>query len=311
MFFRDISIAIKLYTIMANLSKGRDAKLKGLPQDGSQLPKGVLMMRKWMLMLTAALVLFVTLEVKTDTAEAVGGWLNQENVKNGVISVEYALKEGVKTKLMVAKNGVQYTYNLTADRSGDQFPLQLGNGDYTVSLLENAGGNKYKVVKKDTVKLQLKDQNTVFLNSVQNVTWTSKDNAIKKAQELVANKKTDAEKARAIYDYIITNIQYDTQLAAKATTDYLPDIDRTLKLKKDICYGYASLYASMLRSVDIPTKLLMGTSAYVDVYHAWNEVYLDGKWVTIDTTVDAGLKKSNKKFEYIKDASKYKANKLY
>jgi hypothetical protein len=28
-----------LITITANLSKGRDAKLKGLPYDGSQLPK--------------------------------------------------------------------------------------------------------------------------------------------------------------------------------------------------------------------------------------------------------------------------------
>jgi transglutaminase/protease-like cytokinesis protein 3 len=268
-------------------------------------------MRKWMLMLTAALVLLVSLNVQAGDAEAAGEWLNQTKVSSGVLSVDYALKAGVKTKLMIAKNGVQYTYNLTADRSGDQFPLQLGNGEYNVSLLENAGGNKYKVVKKETVKLQLKDEKAVFLNSVQNVTWTSSDNAIKKAKELTANKKTDTEKAKAIYDYIISNIQYDTQLAAKASTDYLPDIDRTLKLKKDICYGYASLYAAMLRSVDIPTKLLMGNTTYVDVYHAWNEVYLDGKWVTIDTTVDAGLKKANKKYEFTKDAAKYKANKLY
>ncbi|MNV81246.1 hypothetical protein D3C71_1748990 [compost metagenome] len=61
----------------------------------------------------------------------------------------------------------------------------------------------------------------------------------------------------------------------------------------------------MLRSLNIPTKLVMGNSTYVNKYHAWNEVYLNGKWNIIDTTVDSGLKKINKKFDMIKKSSDY------
>ena len=306
------SSSVKLHTIMANLSKGRDAKLEGLPKDGSQLPEGVFFIRK-LIWLIAAFVLFASFNVTAAQASEAGTatWLNTSNLDNGVIAVQYTVNAKVKTKLIIAKGQTKYTYNLTAGKTGEKFPLQLGNGEYTISVLENTAGSKYKLVKKVTITLSLKDGKAVYLNSIQNIEWTRTRSAIIKAKELTKNKKTDNEKVKVIYDYIITNINYDNQLAANLSVDYLPNIDRTFKTKKDICYGYASLFAGMLRSLDIPTKLVMGKSTYVDVYHAWNEVFLDGGWVTIDTTVDAGLKKSNKKFELIKDAAKYTATKQY
>lgn len=297
---------------MANLSKGRDAKLKGLPKDGSQLPKGALFMRK-LILLIAAFVLFGSINAiaaQASLAEA-ATWLNTTNLDNGVVSVQFIMNPKVKTKLMIAKGQTNYTYNLSAGKTLEMFPLQLGNGEYTISVLENTTGNKYKLVKKETITLSLKEDTAVYLNSIQNIEWTSTSSAIIKAKELTKNKKSDIEKVKAIYNYIITNINYDNQLAANLSVDYLPNIDRTFKLKKDICYGYASLLAGMLRSLDIPTKLIMGKSAYVDAYHAWNEVYLDGKWITVDTTIDAGLKKGNKKYELIKDAEDYTATKQY
>ncbi|OBZ15453.1 MULTISPECIES: transglutaminase-like domain-containing protein [Bacillales] len=269
-------------------------------------------MRKLFLAI-AAFVLFASINVSVAQASEANAsaWLNTSNLDNGVVSIQYAVNAKVKTKLMIVKGQTNYTYNLTSGKTAESFPLQLGNGEYTISLLENTTGNKYKLINKETVTLSLKDSNSVYLNSIQNIDWTSSSSAVAKAKELTKNKKTDAEKVKAVYDYIITNINYDNQLAANLSVDYLPNIDRTLKSKKDICYGYASLFAGMLRSLDIPTKLVMGQSTYVDVYHAWNEVYMGGKWVLIDTTVDAGLNKGNKKFELIKDAAKYTAAKQY
>ncbi|WP_169089995.1 transglutaminase-like domain-containing protein [Paenibacillus sp. PL91] len=268
-------------------------------------------MRKLILAI-AAFVLFASIHVTVAQASAAeAAWLNISNLDYGVVSIQYAVKAKVKTKLMIAKGQTTYTYNLISGKTAESFPLQLGNGAYTISLLENTAGNKYKLISKESVTLSLKDSKVVYLNSIQNIEWTSSSNAIIKAKELTKNKKTDAEKVKAVYDYIITNINYDNQLAANLSVDYLPNIDRTFKAKKDICYGYASLFAGMLRSLDIPTKLVMGQSTYVDVYHAWNEVYLNGKWVLIDTTVDAGWSKGNKKFELIKDAAQYKATKQY
>ncbi|MNE59256.1 Transglutaminase-like superfamily protein [compost metagenome] len=100
-------------------------------------------------------------------------------------------------------------------------------------------------------------------------------------------------------------------MAATVTPDYIPNNDSTLLSNKGICYDYASLFATMLRSEGIPTKLVMGNTSYVSTYHAWNEVLLNGKWVTIDTTVDAGLAKNNKDVGLTKVASKYSAAKFY
>ncbi|MNV73056.1 Transglutaminase-like superfamily protein [compost metagenome] len=127
--------------------------------------------------------------------------------------------------------------------------------------------------------------------------------AIKKATELTENAIGDKEKVEIIYKYIINNIIYDWN--KNVGVDYLPIIDKTIESKQGICYDFASLFASMLRSLNIPTKLVTGNSTYVTKYHAWNEVYLDNKWVIIDTTVDNGLKKSNKKFNMIKKSSDY------
>lgn len=265
-------------------------------------------MRKLIVILVSVMLLLTTAQAVT-AADAAAAWLDTSGLSKGVVTVTYDVK--AKMKVMITKGKENYTYNLATGRVKETFPLQLGNGEYKILLLENVAGTSYKAVKQQAVTLSLKDDKVVYLGSVQNVNWTSNSQAVAKAKELAKGKATDEEKAKAIYNYIISNIAYDKTLANSVTSDYLPNIDKTLASKKAICYGFASTYAAMLRSLDIPTKLVMGDSDYVDAYHAWNEVYLNGKWVTIDTTVDAGLKQSNKSTTWTKDAAKYSKTKQY
>lgn len=267
-------------------------------------------MRKFIIMVVSVFVLLTSVQA-VSAADAGAAWLDKSALTQGVVKVTYDVKAKAKMKVMIAKGKENYTYNLAAGRVTETLPLQLGNGEYKVMILENVSGTSYKVVKQQSVTLNLKEDKVIYLKSVQNVRWTSYSQTTAKAQELAKGKKTDEEKAKAVYNYIIANIKYDKNLAITVTTDYLPNNDGTLTSKKAICYGYASLYAAMLRSLDIPTKLVMGDSAYVDEYHAWNEVYLNGKWITVDTTVDAGLKQGNKATTFAKDAAKYTKAKQY
>jgi len=268
-------------------------------------------MRKFLALMTALLCMFSTIQLGAAQAgAATPDWLNSANLAQGVVGIHYAVKANVTTKVMISHNNDSYTYTLTPGKQAEEvFPLQLGNGDYTVSILENIEGKQYKVVGKQSVALKLADSKIVFLNSIQNIDWNGASQTIMKAKELTRNKKTDAEKVRAIYDYIVSNIKYDYKLAANPAANYIPQLDRTLSSKKDICYGYSALMAGMLRSLNIPTKLVMGQSSFVDTYHAWNEVLLDGKWVIIDTTVDAGLAKTKK--DMIKQKADYTTAKQY
>lgn len=50
---------------------------------------------------------------------------------------------------MVYFRKIKYTYDM--NKKKEDFSLQMGNGSYTINLLENIEGNKYKVVYKDTV----------------------------------------------------------------------------------------------------------------------------------------------------------------
>jgi len=234
------------------------------------------------------------------------------NLTKGVIGLNYAVSDK-KTKFMVEKNGVKYIYDVFSEKETQKFPLQLGNGDYKVSVLENTSGNKYKYVLQQTVSVEVKNNNDVFLNSVQNINWNEEMEAIKKAKELTKKAKTDEEKVKILYDYIVKNVSYDYEKVKNLTPTYLPNINDIYATNKGICYDYSSMFAAMLRSVGVPTKLIMGNTTYVKEYHAWNEVYLadQDKWVTIDTTVDAALKKSKKKVEMYKDKKDYTTSKEY
>ena len=81
--------------------------------------------------------------------------------------------------------------------------------------------------------------------------------AIKKAKDLTKNVKNNQEKVKVIYDYVTKNIKYDDKKANTVETGYIPSIDETLKSQSGICYDYSVLTAAMLRSIDIPTKLVM------------------------------------------------------
>ncbi|WP_322907448.1 transglutaminase-like domain-containing protein [Paenibacillus campi] len=238
-------------------------------------------------------------------------WLDTSNMTSGYIAVKYTPASSARTKVMIAKSGTTYTYDLNAVSAASTFPLQLGNGTYEVTLLENTSGNSYRKVSSDSLNVTLSNPNSVYLASTQNINWENSSAVIAKARELTANATTDTEKAQAIYDYITSKVKYDYNLAAALPAVYVPNPAQTLTSNKGICYDYSSLNAAMLRSVGIPTKLDMGTSTKVKEYHAWNEVLLNGKWVVVDTTVDATVKQSGKKTTLAANASDYKAVKVY
>ena len=253
------------------------------------------------------LLLVVTLLFST-VAQAADGYIDKSQVNSGVININY--NNGKVGAVRVSKGSTSYDYIL---KGNETIPLQLGNGEYTVLVLENAGGNKFKQIAKETITLKSIDSNEVYLQSIQMINWNNDMNAIKKAKELTKNAKNNKEKVESIYNYIITNVSYDNDKANKLSSNYIPKIDETLKSQKGICYDYASLFAAMARSVGLPTKLLMGHKNDINEYHAWNQVYLEdtNEWITIDTTYDAGKQKGSKSIPMIKDIQDYKIEKEY
>ena len=83
----------------------------------------------------------------------------------------------------------------------------------------------------------------------------------------------------AVYNYVVKNLTYDTAKASYRTVRLSSQCGSGAgPAKKGICFDYAALMTAMLRSQDIPTKLVVGYTG--NLYHAWINVYLEGQgWV--------------------------------
>ena len=234
--------------------------------------------------------------------------IDSKNAENGIVKVSYS-GLNKKTKVMVEKGSTKYYYDLK--QSGDSFPLQLGDGSYTVAVLENISGTSYKVLTKKSFKADITEENSVYLQSIQPVLWDEDMEAIKLAASLTEGMEDDNEVVETIYAYIVNNISYDYKKVDKLSPDYIPDIDTILSDGKGICYDYSVLFGAMLRSKGIPTKLIKGYRADMKEYHAWNEVYLDGSWKVVDTTYSAWEHKARTSSAMLQNNSKYQKLKEY
>lgn len=66
----------------------------------------------------------------------------------------------------------------------------------------------------------------------------------------------------------------------------IPDALTTLETRRGDCNEHAALFAALARRAGIPTRIAAGVTYHAGAfyYHAWNEVCLDGKWLSLDTT---------------------------
>lgn len=130
----------------------------------------------------------------------------------------------------------------------------------------------------------------------------------KLAKEITKGKATDYDKILAIHDWIADNIYYNFD--GLYSGDYgANDPLSVYKNKKAVCQGYANLFQALGRIESIPTRVVVGYSLGIGTNktwnkeslsqranHAWNEAFVDGRWVIIDSTWDSTNKYENKEF---------------
>jgi len=100
------------------------------------------------------------------------------------------------------------------------------------------------------------------------------------AEKITADTGTDPEKVQAMLDWLDRHIEPEV-------VDVFSALD-VLDGGKAECQGYSFLFASLARSIGIPTRVVNGIvySEEYDgfLYHTWVESLLDGQWQAIDPT---------------------------
>ena len=225
-----------------------------------------------------------TPKVLTPSADGVTVYQNDfasidaSNTSQGYVMVKYnGTNEKVKLQITCPDQSC-YTYLISDRGAYDTFPLTAGNGSYTLQVLENVAGDTYTVSLTQSINVSIEDEFLPFLYPNQYVNFHADSQAVSKGSDLAKDTYSDLDVVQNIYNYVIKNISYDTEKAQNVSYGYVPDVDDTLSSKKGICFDYAALMTSMLRSQNIPTKLEVGYSG--DAYHAWISTYIDDKgWV--------------------------------
>ena len=248
--------------------------------------------------------------------------IDASNTEDGYVMIR-CLKSGEKRLKVIISgpSGTAYTYNLP--RSGEYvvFPLSDGNGTYAVAVYENAYDSKYALVLDAKLDVTLKDEFVPFLTPNQFVNYTPQTKGVLLAQKLTQGIDDPLKKIEIVFDYVVNNLNYDYELAKNVKSGYLPDLDAVLESKKGICFDYASLMTAMLRSLGIPTKLVVGYTG--DLYHAWINTYtekggwVDGviffdgaRWKLMDPTF-LSTDGDDEMVKYVENAANYTAKFLY
>lgn len=248
--------------------------------------------------------------------------IDYSNTGNGYIMVKYTATTTKKLKAQVkGPSGTTYTYDLTAG-TWAVFSLSDGNGSYKATVFENVSGTKYANVLSVSFTAAMTNEYAPFLLPNQYVNYSYAPNTLAKAKELTAGTKDTLEQVKAVYKYVVENLTYDKEKAATVQSGYLPVLDTVLAQKKGICFDYAALMTAMLRSQNIPCKLVVGYAG--TAYHAWITVYSDEtgwidaaiyfdgvSWKLMDPTFASSSKESKSIMSFIGDGKNYSAKYIY
>lgn len=249
--------------------------------------------------------------------------IDASNTADGYVMIRCKEKTNSKLKVIIeCPSGTKYTYNLNGNTSYEVFPLSDGNGTYTLGVYKNIQGTSYSVEYKTTTSVKLTNEFAPFLLPNQYVNYSESSKVVAKAVELTASCKTDIDKIKAVYNFVVTNFTYDKAKASSVQSGYLPVLDDVLAAKKGICFDYASVMTGMLRSQGIPCKLVVGNAG--KTYHAWINaysesegwmdavIYFDGvEWKLMDPTFASSGNQSESVMKFIGDGTNYSPKYLY
>ena len=111
------------------------------------------------------------------------------------------------------------------------------------------------------------------------------DNIQAKIYELFSDSMSSIDKARVAFEFVRDEIPHSFDCDATVITARASDV---LEYRTGICHAKANLLAALLRSQGVPTGFCFQRITLADddsmgyCVHAFNAVYVGGKWIKLD-----------------------------
>ena len=266
----------------------------------------------------------ISIQITNENTLEVFGIAQSIDKSNLIVCLNSSDGETIKQISMSVNSDNQFYEEITIPRGYDSFNICVytsnrayGNFiswvyDY-VTILKNESGIweiSPSPVYDHNIKMYEKDKSiSDALKSTISI-QSEYENMKSVAQQITDGIFTDYERALAIHDWVCSYVYYDRDaLLSDETAPY--SATEVINRRRAVCLGYATLFATLCRAIDIPCNVVSGYALGIadgpskwndtnisstEQNHAWNEVYLDGRWVIVDTTWDSMNKYENGEF---------------
>ncbi len=105
------------------------------------------------------------------------------------------------------------------------------------------------------------------------------------AEKAAAGKTDDLDRAKALYDHVISRMRYDKSGTGWGRGDAVYACDA----RTGNCSDFHAYFIALARSINIPARFAIGATipadkneGKIDGYHCWAEFLADGEWVPVD-----------------------------
>lgn len=204
-----------------------------------------------------------------------------------VITLTYNGEPIYKTPNVAYIQQASLNYNPTTNKRSDTFDeFKINNSLYTFNVTTSE--QLHYALERGVKPIIKKDSTTeVIYNKAKEV-----------LRQIINDDMTDLEKVKAIHDWIVMNVVYDEDLLSKVYLN--PDdlnkyigfhLEGVFLDNKAVCEGISKAVTVMCNIEGIPCVTVEGYQAENPngVGHAWNKVYIDGKWYILDVTSDGTI----------------------
>lgn len=210
---------------------------------------------------------------------------HKEELKTGTYTVDYGLEfndilqeeEGEQ----ILKDALDSAINSLILDNPDIFYVDISRMYLLTNITQKVFSTTYKVSIGGHGNSYLEEnfQSTEEVNTAINDVQNIKNEIINKVRNL-----DEVKQIEFVHDYLIDNTEYDLNAGATIYNAYGSLID-----KRAVCEGYAKAFKYILDDLEIPCIIVCGTgtnSANLTESHAWNYVFVKGKWYAVDVTWD-------------------------
>jgi transglutaminase-like putative cysteine protease len=143
---------------------------------------------------------------------------------------------------------------------------------------------RYRVLRKEKTAYPASDANVArYLRPEKLVPVNQTFKTI--AEQAVAGKTENVERAKALYDHVLGRMRYDKSGTGWGRGDAMFACDA----RTGNCTDFHAYFIALTRTVGIPARFAIGATipadrneGAIDGYHCWAEFFADGRWIPVD-----------------------------